>query len=191
MPDTTAATVGWSAVIQIALGAGFASAVFNRIAAWWDRKKNDKQSATYLALRLSVLLEAFAIECADTIIDIEFSRGYANEDMFHKYRLPNLAIYPDGEEWRVLSAELAAKALTFTNEVMLGRQCLSGADATYDLHANDVQHHRDRLNIIAERGLGAWTIASALRGRYGLPEFPAEWKIDKTLKEHVYDVMDS
>ena len=176
----------WHELVQIILGAGFASAAFNFIVTWWNTLRHEKQSAIYLALRLAVILECFAVSCYDRVISLDFEYD-TSDGVPHPKRfvLPALEAYPTDEGWRVLSADLAADTLSFPNEVKLGWQCIEGIEECAFINDNGKRDFRAKLHEIAEKGLLAWEIAVKLRAKYNLPEFDTEHKISETLMTHI------
>lgn len=175
----------WHELVQIILGAGFASAAFNFIVTWWNTLRHEKQSAIYLALRLAVILECFAVSCYERVISLDFE--YDTSDVAprsKRFVLPVLEVYPTHEGCRV-SADLAADTLSFPNEVKLARHCIEGIEECAFIYDNAKGDFRAKLHEIAEKGQLAWEIAVKLRAKYNLPAFDTEHKISETLMTHI------
>jgi len=72
------------AILTFAISSGVVTAIMNQGILWWREAQHDsastKRDARYLAIRLAVMLEKFAIQYADRIADNEMYRdndGYA------------------------------------------------------------------------------------------------------------------
>jgi hypothetical protein len=82
MPETNSLTV--ADIVRVAITAGIVTAFFNQAVEWFrDTRKVSRQlrrDATYLTLRNAIVLEAFALQCAYDLSEIELhnsSGGHA------------------------------------------------------------------------------------------------------------------
>jgi hypothetical protein len=97
-------------VLTTAVATGIAAGAFNQSFAWIketiQRRQKDRQSAKVFTLELVELLTRFARECNERA-------GYNRYDKdgggFGRYsKMPILAPYPEGAEWGLLPAKIAA-----------------------------------------------------------------------------------
>ena len=140
------------------------AAVQGGIAIYRDRVSRG-DSGAYLALRLAVMLEAYASECCD----FYFSNANAIELPDEPYpawqvELPRVPPFPeDTDAWRAMDKRLVARCLDFPNCVHASQNKIASC-AEYAEH--------DLGNVLDEeasaRGVEAWDIASALRDTYQL-----------------------
>lgn len=183
--EPTQVSIPWADVIKLALSTGVIAAVINQSISWIRDSRSEgatiKRDATYLAMRAAVILEQFAIMCAEIIGDnllYTDSDGYAGEQ---HGKLPELDQYPTDADWKSLDPSISARALSLPNEILLSDRTI----ATWEkLEPAEV------LGACNEQagkcGYRAWLLASDLRRRYQLPGFdPTEthWDLVGLLKE--------
>jgi hypothetical protein len=158
-----------STVLWIAVSTGLATAVFNQFIGWLREAMHDrastKRDARYLAIRLAVMLEEFAIKCADRIGDNDLYRQTKGSVGTKWDSIPELPPYPDEADWRSLAPGLLSRVLTLRNALSLkGGGVVSGADwGNYSAAACDSK--------CGKGGFVAWTLARDLRAHYGLKPF--------------------
>ena len=183
-PEGTEMNWDWGAVAQSILGAGLGSAGFQAFINWRRDTTQKKERGTFLALRLSVLLEAFAYECAELIRENQSaSRDPGREFPNWNGTLPKPASYPeDVDGWRSLPQELASAALDLIND-------RAGAQSIIFLTA-DLREQKTLDQIIfqaATLGLDAWATARRLRVEFRIPESEPAWPfmdyMERELKE--------
>ncbi|WP_439406422.1 hypothetical protein ACNJX9_34090 [Bradyrhizobium sp. DASA03076] len=152
-------------LLKTAVGAGIGTAAVQGGIALYRERTLKNEHAAYLALRLAVLLEAYASECCDFYFDNANAEQLPNEPYpSWNTRLPDLPEYPDDTEaWRTLDKKLLAKCLNFPNRVHASQNAIAACG----------EHTMDDLDIALDehasaRGAEAWEIASALRETYGL-----------------------
>jgi hypothetical protein len=128
-----------------------------------SNKNRKKSEATYLAIRLAVILEGFVVECIHRAWhdDSELAEGGMQLD----YNLPKLACYPqDTSDWKSFhdrDPELAGKVLSFPNEIMAAEMsCRFEGEREGNRIASADE------TIVA--GINAWTLAQALRKKFQL-----------------------
>jgi hypothetical protein len=106
-------------IIQLITAVGVGSlitTILNLWWGWWSKRSENKRSAAYLAIRLAVILERFAIECADVVTEQEeFEQGRGESAS----ALPALEGFPSEQGWNTLDPALSARVLTFPNTLRL------------------------------------------------------------------------
>jgi hypothetical protein len=171
MMAETVSIAGWD-IAKLALTTGLVTALFTQMIGWFRdfRKERSEQvrSATYLALRVSVILEQFSLNCAHALDEIEThdsSGGTAGQK--HR-KLPTLEAFPTDLDWKSLAPRLASRVLTMQNELELAaRQIRTVWDVTADEDAAD-EACGDAIGV---SGFRAWDLAKNLRRDYRLPIF--------------------
>ena len=163
--------LSWAGIFQIALSAGIVSALINQSLTWIREarrvRRAEQLDATYLALRLAVIMESFCLACVSVIEDNELhdsSDGQAGNNVI---QLPTLLEYPNDANWISLDPELTARALAFRNELWLSDVAIrTKADVSI---LEDAVFDTNRY--ASKDGLRAWKLACDLRKRYRLPKF--------------------
>lgn len=158
----------WGAIGNAALGAGFGAAT---VTLYRDHRQT-KSQASHLAVRLAVVLEAYASSCQQ-FIEANENADHEPDQEFPNWRtrLPELPPYPeDVEGWRALDLKLGERCLNLRNKIA-GSQSIIGAtiDVAMDALGDMLDEHA------ASRGIEAWEIAVALRSRYGLGKSEMVW----------------
>src|SRR4051794_11613253 len=95
---------GWGDLIKTIIGAGIGSALVQVLAPFIRDYRQRKMTAAYMSMRLAVILEAFARECAE-LIEANKNAQTRPDEEFPDWdvNLPELAPYPDdGDGWRAL-----------------------------------------------------------------------------------------
>jgi hypothetical protein len=147
-----------------ALGGGIVAAVINNAVTTLRERGTTKRAGIYAAIRVAVILESFAIECAERLSDSIADRTSGGEMGKPYTSLASLSEYPTDVEWKALNAPLAARALSFRNEVRLSEGALS---EMADIEPGEVQGECERQ--AGKCGYRAWQLASGLRSAYRLP----------------------
>lgn len=173
-----------STILTLVFGTGLATAIFNQSIAWWRDARHERLATTrdarYLAIRLAVMLERFAIDCAEAVVAQDMyndSEGHAGA--LHG-TLPDLPLFPDEADWKTLAPDFLARALTLRNELPLSDKAIAfweDVDRTCIPRACDLQ--------CGKCGYMAWVLAADLRHHYNLGTFDPKltsWDIVKTLK---------
>ena len=185
--EPTAISLPWLEVAKLALGTGVVATIVTQGFAWaierWKSNKLSKQEGTYLAARIAVTLEQFAIRCAEQIADNEMFRTSSGHAGRSHGTLPSINNFPPGANWATLDPRLLARSLSIPNELMLANRMISfWADIDPDpptvWNACDAQ--------AGKCGYRAWRLADDLRRRYRLPDFVPKdfsWDSIKALKD--------
>jgi hypothetical protein len=180
-----AVSLSFPAVVQLALSTGIVTAVLSQLLGWViDYRKEQRtthRDASYLALRLAVIMESYATDCAEAISDndlFDSSEGHAGKQ--HAV-LPKLAEYPPEIEWRSVDASLASRILSFRSEIVLADRSVA---FWWEVGPENAGTECDSQT--GKCGYRAWRLASDLRTRYSLPPLNISehsWDPTKTLQE--------
>ena len=173
-----------SNILTLAFTTGIVTAALNNLMGWWRDSKKEHTTTTrdarYSAIKIAVILEQFAIECANIISDNQLhnsSEGYAG--IAHG-TLPTFADYPADMDWKAIDPALAARALSLPNELSLSEGIIK---FWWEIEPGD----KGILLTACDRqagkcGFRAWQVAADMRRRYGFPEFSPEqttWDVEK------------
>jgi len=146
--------------IVIAVGAfsGVVASVVTVGFSWLRELLAKKREAAYLAMRLAVLLEGYAMAC------IGYA-SFANEHWKQYYGeppddVPQLPPYPSDADWKALDQKLADQILSFANEIATRARSARFA-RIFEGNAFQIQTE------IEESAHRAIDLAGALRKRYG------------------------
>jgi hypothetical protein len=173
-------TVG--GVITLAATTGVVSALLTQLLTggreWWLARLKTRAHASYHALRLAIVLEAYAYACANFIADNASAQHPPDQEFPDwKTKLPELPPYPDDVEgWRAIDLKLAARALNLRNRID-GSQGFIYSTIEYTME--NLEHALDEHS--AGRGLEAWEIAVALRRKHRLDPVELIWDFRETL----------
>ena len=91
--------------------------------------------------------------------------------------LPSYPGYPEG--WRSIDRRLAARCLNFPNKIHESRLAIGHAIEFLD----DDEIGGVVTEEVAQRGLDAWQLATALRQRHGLEKADVSWDYPKHIEE--------
>ncbi|WNJ89189.1 hypothetical protein [Bosea sp. 685] len=150
-------------ILQLAGFGGVVAAVANQTIKWgvdsFTENRKRKFDATYVAIRVSVILEAYVSAC-DTHI--------RNRDVAHDIQgisaagdLPKLAEFPSNIDWRSCDSALATEVLGFPTRIEAAQSEAVRADwASNDYWVT----HLEAVNL----GVAAWDLAVRFRTRYRL-----------------------
>jgi hypothetical protein len=141
-----------------------------------------------MAIRLAVILEAYAAACFDLISTNENAQHRPDERLPDwTVRLPELADYPDDAEgWRALDRQLAGRTLGFRNKVRESQGVIHDI-----IYFNDDAIGDSVDREATARGLEAWKLAADLRKKHKVEAAEKVWdyvepleRIEKRLAEH-------
>jgi hypothetical protein len=181
--------IGWGGLVSLALGTGAFTAIVNNGLQWLrDLKKEStttKRDAQYLAMRVSVILERFAIDCIGVIVDNHLhgvSEGHAGTA---HGKLPPLAGYPADEDWKALDPSLSVRALSLDNDLRVSENTIK---FWWDVEPGNQGILKSTVDMQAGKcGYRAWRLAVDIRRRYRLPEFESEQQANIELLKEEYD----
>ena len=189
--NPTIVSLPWLEVAKLAVSTGVFVGVFSALVTkgmdWLMQRSQFKteteKNARYLAARIAVTLEQFALKCADWIADNEAysdTRGSVGQ---LRLTLPLLAEFPSDAHWTAVDPALVSRSLSMSNELMLAKATIDFAkgiadpeDHFYVCNAFDRQ--------AGKCGYRAWQLAKDLRRKYALGEFsPKEfsWNSERLL----------
>jgi hypothetical protein len=121
--ETTPISLPWIEVLKLILGTGIVAAIVTQLISWIRESRKELISSTrdarYLAIRIAVILEGFAIACAESISQYDFYKQSAGHAGKRHGVLPQLQDYPADADWKALDPALGARALTLRNELPL------------------------------------------------------------------------
>ncbi|MFI5022840.1 MAG: hypothetical protein ACHQRJ_14470 [Alphaproteobacteria bacterium] len=156
----------WFDVGKVALTSGVLASGINLIWQHFSRRESYRRDARYLAQRLAVILEKFAIDCADIIAGNELHRTSDGHAGVRRLALPTLAAFPADADWKAVDSALAGRAVALPNEIALADHKI--------LFWWDVVGDEDCMETEADQQAGmcgyrAWNLAADLRMRHGVP----------------------
>jgi hypothetical protein len=185
--DPASVTLAWPDILKLTLGTGFVTSALNHFAGSYLEGRKERRSvrrdSRYLAIRLAVILERFAIDCADIIAE---NNSFLTPNGFLGRRdsqLPTLQEYPSDIDWRSFEPELSVRIFSLPNEVSVSQGVISFADR---LAGGPDGSPSDTTNQAGLCGHRALHIANDLRERYQLPPFRMawpQWDVPTILKE--------
>lgn len=182
--EPTLVSLSWGEISKLAFSTGVVTAIVNQAVGWvrdWRKELTSSQrDARYLALRVAVVLESFAIACAKIISDNNTYTG--GEECFGTIhdKLPPPPEYPSDVDWKSLPPELSARALSFMNEIPLSTYDI---DFMYEIEEDQVSSTCSKH--AGKCGYRAWQIAVSMRKQYKLPAFDPKqfaWDLVSLLK---------
>ena len=174
----------WTGMFAFAATTGIITAVLNQTFGIgrdvWAAHIKRRSEAGYLALRLAVILEAYAYSCASFIAD-NANAQHPSDEPYPAWntRLPDLPPFPDEvkEGWHSIDLKLAARALDLPN-LRAGSQGM--INSTSEFNAYELEHELGEH--AGKRGQEAWALAKDLRNRYDLPAFAPVWDFTEYLE---------
>lgn len=153
----------WVNVLKVAATTGVLTTLLNQgvglLREWWINKNRKKSEATYLAMRLAVILEEFAVKCAYTMQHGE--ADYKEGAVEFSYNLPTLAPYPQESDWKSLDHKLAAQIMSFPNEI-------SAAEMSCEFQRRHEGYLFGSSDETIVAGAKACRLAQSLRKKYSL-----------------------
>ena len=78
-----------------------------------------------MAERVAIILEKFAVDCANVITDNDLHSGSKGVAAARHLILPTLEAFPADTDWKVIAADLMDRALSIPNELALADQAIS------------------------------------------------------------------
>lgn len=174
-----------SPLVQM-LGSGLAAALLSQAFIWWKENWRERQVADrdrrFFALKLAVVLERYAIECAMRIgIVDDHIHGYEIDEP-RSGPLPGIPVLelPDSTEWRWIDSSLSSDVLALAPRIKFGEGSV-GATFEYGDFRQGAEELEAQLRAV---GLETLNLASTIRKKYGLdPQAYSmgEWDFRKTL----------
>jgi hypothetical protein len=173
---------GLGDLLKTIVGAGLGTFFMQALLTLWRDGRQRGSSARYMAMRLAVMLEAFAGRCADMIAENDNAIELPDEEYPQWITaLPELPEYPtDSDGWRAIDGSLATRCLEFRNRIE-GSQGLIRSTCQSDEDGMKDQIDRQA----AERGMEAWHLAVDMRRENGLPKVDLVWDFTSTLNSAI------
>jgi hypothetical protein len=110
----------WANVFKLAATTGIITTIPNHVVSLlreiWATKRRRNSEATYLAMRLAVILEEFVVKCVYRSWHDEADLTEGTHEL--NYNLSALASYPQESDWKSLDPTLAGRVLSFPNEII-------------------------------------------------------------------------
>jgi hypothetical protein len=157
-------------VVGAAIGsvATIGATILTLASGWLSKRAENKRSATYLAARLAVVLERFAIECATRIANQELHESSTGrqQGINDEGPLPELLPFPDELNWSSLQPDLIDRVLVIPNECLLANGAIG---LCWDLQEDYLPS--ECMRQCGKVGFMAWTLSADLRTRYGVRAF--------------------
>ncbi len=170
--------MNWWDIIKVAASAGVLSAILNQGFAVLIQHSREKKSAAYLALRVAIILETFASECARKIRALEYDDIQGIYDAGFPLTgetLPQIAEYPDDDSWKHMPSDLASEALSFPNLIEQRRQAHSNWMDTIEAQQEGFSEKlKDIKQMYGDLGMHSMKIAYDLRKKHRLPKLASE-----------------
>jgi hypothetical protein len=177
----------WKTILTTVMGAGLVTTLLTQVWGSLSKQFENRRHATYLAIRIATILERFAIECAERIANRNMYDDYEGHAGSSSLRLPELASFPDEENWNTLQPRLLARVLTLPNEQTLAHSAIDfWRDVDTDSLPTMFKEQCGKVGYIA------WMLACDLREQYRFPRFDPKqtsWDIVETLKANHDDVL--
>ena len=88
---------------------------------WFVHRAAIRRDARYLAHRVAIILEKFALDCARVIED-----NRSQDDARPRHlALPVLGTFPDDADWKAIAPVLLDRVISMPNEQALAEQTIS------------------------------------------------------------------
>ena len=165
------ATTG-KTVLGALIGAGLGSALVQGVFSLMAERRRRTAQATYLAMRLAVLLDAFGLACSH--------RHHSGDPSGHA--LSELPPYPeDSEGWSALDSALAIRCLQLRSRRGASENLLHATADLYSDGSGEIALAKQEAGL----GLEARRLAKDLAGRYGFDSGAGDYvpSLERTLKQ--------
>lgn len=168
------------------IGSGLAAALLSQALIWWKESRRERQIADrdrrFFALKLAVVLERYAIDCAMRIGTVdEHIHGYEIQEP-RSGPLPGTPPLelPNSTEWRWIDSALSSEILALAPRIKFGEGSVAAAFDYGDYH----QGVEELIAQLRSIGFETLTLASTIRDKYGLGSQTysmGDWDFIKTL----------
>jgi hypothetical protein len=169
-------TVDWGTTGRTALsalvGAGLGSALVQGAFSLMGERRRKNAHATYLAMRIAVLLDAFGLACSE-LINFNMTAEHPRNDELPNWdiHIPEMPPYPeDIEGWVSLDRALASRCLRLRGKIRASQSLIDG---TREFAEHDLGETVDEQ--AAAMGLEAWRLAAGLHRKYRLDPVGGEY----------------
>ncbi|MGO4569044.1 hypothetical protein AB4Z52_29355 [Rhizobium sp. 2YAF20] len=101
-------------IILTVLGTGIVSGSASFVLDFFRSRSGRKRSRTYLCMRITAALEAYAINCAESLEAAEAHYGQTKIPVI--LSLPDPPVYPEDVDWHSVEPDIAYRIMSFLNE---------------------------------------------------------------------------
>ena len=154
-------------------------------------KRSRNQNSTYIAIRVSCLLDRFINSCIPVVQDDGTCQGsYGPDDRaVAQAKTPNISFDEIDADWKSLPAQLTYKILNFPNDITDANEYI----ASVEEHVSSPPYYEEifeaRQFKYSELGLKAFKLSEKLHREFSLPSRVYEgWNpieiLEKTFKSH-------
>ena len=168
-------------IISLVGATGLLSAFLNQFASLYFSSRTTKRKGKYAAIKLSVLLDKFALDCAEIMQDIDNAHSSGGHVGHFHTDLPEFKEYPKEIDWESLDARLAFDVLSFSNEVTIRNRAIDG----YMEYVDDEGGPTECGKHCAMQGARALDISRRLCERYNVDSsdyMNKVWDVSKYLE---------
>jgi hypothetical protein len=162
MPWWDPQTWDWATLIKTVIGAGVGTALVQAgLAIYRDRRQRNLRAA-YMAKRLAVTLESYAMACSYPIAENANAQTAPDEQYPDwKVSLPELLYHEDPDGWQAIDPKLHERCLPLSTMIGKSEAVISAT----------IEHDMDELGDILDEkaarcGLEAWNLGVALRHKH-------------------------
>ncbi|WP_140652505.1 hypothetical protein [Rhodanobacter glycinis] len=169
--------------LRVAVASGLLGAGLTQCLVWIREALTSRRSRHYSALRLALMCEHYALDCAS---DIELRTGHheVGESILPSgMKLPALPDFPGDIEFRSLPASLVEPVFSLGVEVRFSENALSHLSGLLD--GDELVD--EYLAVVANRGIQAWDLGSSIRKGAGLSKAVlnlGEWDFIALMKQY-------
>jgi len=172
----------WQQIISLSLVAAVVTALSNWLSTWFFSYRPQQKSADYDAVRLAVVLERFAYECASVISDE--AKWYASQGSAGGLHSEMPAIpFPTDITWKYLDLSLVQRLLRLQNDLLRSDDII---EFEADYITPEVESPKEAAEQAALLGYRAHLLALDLRKIYpaiSAPDHAHPWDYITTLKK--------
>ncbi len=147
----------------IALSSGVIAASLGQWIQSYRESRGRKRDSTYLAIRVAVVLEKFAADCAHNISAFQADKKSGGRVGFESDSLPDLPPYPDNLSWPLVDPELCERVFSFRNELILLERNLATMSEIEPGAVTQLCYE-----YAGKVGRQAWYLAKSLRKHHGV-----------------------
>jgi hypothetical protein len=164
-------------IVTLVTGSSVLSALLTSGLSLFVQWRRASANARYLALRVAVTLEAFALACYHVVADHDVHDNSAGNLGKEHDAFPEIAAYPESLEWQALPPRLLSRVLNFRNEIKISEARLK---FQWDLDPGGLTETLSEE--CAHRGSQAMDIVNDLRQTYGLAPLQADYDFAQRLR---------
>jgi hypothetical protein len=170
----------------VSVASGLLGAGLTQCLVWIREARTSRRSRHYSALRLALMCEHYALDCAS---DIELRTGHHEEGesiLPSGMKPPGLPDFPGDIEFRSLPAALVEPVFSLGVEVRFSENTLSYLSE----HLDGDELVDEYLQAVANRGLQAWGLGRTIRKRTGLSTAVlnvGEWDFIAVMRQYAAD----